>query len=103
MTQNPYLWLVPVLPLAGAAINGFFGRRSSRRAITSVALFFCGSAFAMALFLAAGFSSASAPYYYDLAHWLRSGSFQVDFSFYLDQLSLVMLCLLYTSPSPRDA
>jgi NADH-quinone oxidoreductase subunit L len=94
MTPNPYLWLVPVLPLAGAAINGFFGRRSSKKAITTVALVFCGAAFAMALFLAAGFSSGSAPYYCDLAHWLRSGSFQVDFSFYLDQLSLVMLLVV---------
>ena len=94
MTPNPYLWLVPLLPLAGAAINGLFGRRSSKRAITTVALVFCGAAFAMALFLAAGFSSVSAPYYYDLAHWIRSGSFQVDFSFYLDQLSLVMLLVV---------
>jgi len=94
MTQNPYLWLVPILPLAGAAINGFFGRRSSKTAITTVALVFSGAAFGLALFLAAGFSSASAPYYYDLAHWLRSGSFQVDFSFYLDQLSLVMLLVV---------
>src|SRR5271165_6013018 len=94
MTPNPYLWLVPILPFAGAAINGFFGRRSSKAAITTIALVFCGAAFAMALFLAAGFSSASAPYYYDFAHWLRSGSFQVDFSFYLDQLSLVMLLVV---------
>jgi NADH-quinone oxidoreductase subunit L len=94
MTPNPYLWMVPLLPLAGAAINGFFGRRSSKRAITTVALVFCGAAFAMALFLAARFSSASAPYYYDLAHWIRSGNFQVDFSFYLDQLSLVMLLVV---------
>src|ERR1700694_1634803 len=94
MTPNPYLWLVPLLPLAGAAINGFFGRRSSKRAITTVALVFCGAAFAMALFLAASFSSASAPYYFDLAHWIRSGNFQVDFSFYLDQLSLVMLLVV---------
>jgi NADH-quinone oxidoreductase subunit L len=94
MTPNPYLWLVPLLPLAGAAINGFFGRRSSKNAITTVALVFCGASFAMALFLAAGFSSASAPYYFDLAHWIRSGSFQVDFSFYLDQLSLVMLLVV---------
>jgi NADH-quinone oxidoreductase subunit L len=94
MTPNPYLWLVPILPLAGAAINGFFGRRSSKRAITVIALAFCGAAFALALFLAASFSSASAPYYYDLAHWLRSGSFQVDFSFYLDQLSLAMLLVV---------
>ena len=94
MTQNPYLWLVPVLPLAGAAINGFLGQRSSKRAISTIALVFCGAAFAMALFLAAGFSSASTPYYFDLAHWIRSGTFQVDFSFYLDQLSLVMLLVV---------
>jgi NADH-quinone oxidoreductase subunit L len=94
MTPNPYLWVIPILPLAGAAINGFFGRQSSKRAISAVALVFCGAAFAMALFLAAGFSSASAPYYFDLAHWIRSGNFQVDFSFYLDQLSLVMLLVV---------
>jgi NADH-quinone oxidoreductase subunit L len=94
MTLYSYLWLVPLIPLAGAAINGFLGRHSSKKAITTVALFFCGAAFAMALLLAAGFSSASAPYSCDLAHWLRSGSFQVDFSFYLDQLSLVMLLVV---------
>src|SRR6266704_5214202 len=94
MTPNPYLWVIPILPLAGAAINGFFGRRSSKKAISSVALVFCGAAFAIALFLAASFSSASAPYYFDLAHWIRSGNFQVDFSFYLDQLSLVMLLVV---------
>ncbi len=100
MTPNPYLWLVghlwlvPLLPLAGAAINGFFGRRSSKKAITTVALVFCGAAFAVALLIAWGFSSSSAPYYFNLAHWIRSGSFQVDFSFYLDQLSLVMLLVV---------
>src|ERR1700687_2581941 len=94
MTPNPYLWVIPILPLAGAAINGFFGRRSSKKAISAVALVFCGAAFAMALFMAASFSSAAAPYYFDLAHWIRSGTFQVDFSFYLDQLSLVMLLVV---------
>src|SRR5277367_2225491 len=94
MTLNPYLSIVPILPLAGAAINGFFGRHSSKKAITTVALAFCGAAFALALFVALRFSSASAPYYFDLAHWFRSGDFQVDFSFYLDQLSLVMLLVV---------
>src|SRR3982075_1933506 len=94
MTPNPYLWVIPILPLAGAAINGFLCRRSSKKAISAVALVFCGAAFAMALFMAASFSSASAPYYFDLAHWIRSGNFQVDFSFYLDQLSLVMLLVV---------
>src|SRR5208283_1382689 len=94
MTLNPYLWLVPILPLAGAAINGFFGRRSSKNAITAIALGFCGLAFFLAVVIAVRFSPASAPYYFNLAHWIRSGSFQVDFSFYLDQLSLVMLLVV---------
>ncbi|MFZ3266744.1 MAG: NADH-quinone oxidoreductase subunit L [Terriglobales bacterium] len=95
MTPNPYLWLLPVLPLAGAAINGFWGRQSSKKAITAVALIFCGAAFVLALWIALfQFSSASAPYYFDLAHWLRSGDFHVDFSFYLDQLSLVMMLVV---------
>ena len=91
---SPLLCTIPLLPLAGAAINGFFGRESSKRAISTIALFFCGAAFAMAVFIAANFSSASAPYSFPLAHWIRSGSFQVDFSFYLDQLSLVMLLVV---------
>jgi NADH-quinone oxidoreductase subunit L len=94
MTQNPYLWLIPVLPLAGAAINGIFGRRSSKKAISMVALVFPGAALSLALCIAARFSSASAPYYFDLAHWIRAGNFQADFSFYLDQLSLVMLLVV---------
>ncbi len=55
MTQNPYLWLIPVLPLAGAAINGLLGRRASKTAVTTVALVFPGLAFALALWIAAGF------------------------------------------------
>ena len=94
MTRNPYLWLIPILPLAGAVINGFFGRRSSKRAVTTVALVFPGLAFALALWIAIGFSSAAAPYTFYLAHWIRSGSFSVDFSFYLDQLSLVMMLVV---------
>jgi len=93
-TLSPLLCTIPIFPLAGAAINGFFGRRSSKKAISAVALAFCGLAFLVAVFIAANFSSASAPYSFSLAHWLRSGSFSVDFEFYLDQLSLVMLLVV---------
>jgi NADH-quinone oxidoreductase subunit L len=94
MTPNLNLWLIPILPLAGAAINGLWGRRSSRQAVTTVALVFSGAAFAMALGVAARFSSIPVPYQEFLAHWIRSGTFAVDFAFYLDQLSLVMLLVV---------
>jgi NADH-quinone oxidoreductase subunit L len=93
-TLNPLLWMIPILPLAGAVINGFFGRNASRKAISTVALVFCGAAFAVALWIALHFSAPSSPYYFPLAHWIRSGTFSVDFEFYLDQLSLVMLLVV---------
>src|ERR1700723_99993 len=94
--MNPMLnlWLIPILPLAGAAINGLLGKRSSRRAVTTIALVFSGAAFAMALWVTMRFSSLALPYHENLAHWIRSGSFTVDFAFYLDQLSLVMLLVV---------
>ncbi len=94
MTSNLYLWLIPLLPLTGAAINGFFGKRFSRQAVVAVALTFCGAAFAMALSIAARFSSIALPHTETLATWFRSGTFQVDFAFYLDQLSFVMLLVV---------
>ena len=39
-------------------------------------------------------SSFALPYQEYVAHWIRSGSFSVDFAFYLDQLSLVMLLVV---------
>jgi NADH-quinone oxidoreductase subunit L len=91
---NLYLWLIPLLPLAGAAINGFFGRRFSRQAVAAVGLTFCGAAFLMALRIASQFSSVALPHTEFVATWLRSGDFSVNFSFSLDQLSLVMLLVV---------
>ena len=94
MTPSLNLWLIPLLPLVGAAINGFFGRRFSRQTIAAVGLTFCGAAFAMAVYVAVRFSSVELPHTEVLAHWIRSGSFIVDFEFYLDQLTLVMLLVV---------
>ena len=94
MTPDLHLWIIPMLPLVGAAINGFLGKRSSRQTVAAVALLFSGMAFAMVLFVASRFSSLSTPHIEFLATWIRAGKFQVDFSFYLDQLSLVMLLVV---------
>jgi NADH-quinone oxidoreductase subunit L len=94
MMPNLHLWLIPILPLIGAAINGLFGKRFSRQTVAAVALTFCGAAFAMALRIAAQFTSLSLPHIETVATWLRSGDFIAAFSFYLDQLSLVMLLVV---------
>jgi len=94
MNPNLYLWLIPLLPLTGAAVNGFFGRRFSKKAVAGVALFFSGAAFFMALRVLATFSSLTLPYVEPGISWIRSGDFHVSFAFYLDQLSLLMLMVV---------
>jgi NADH-quinone oxidoreductase subunit L len=94
MTPNLHLWLIPVLPLVGAAINGIFGKKFSRQTVAGVALSFSGAAFLKVLAVAFSFSSLVIPHTETLATWIRAGSFQADFAFYLDQLSLVMLLVV---------
>jgi NADH-quinone oxidoreductase subunit L len=94
MTPDLHLWLIPVLPLVGAAINGIFGKKFSRQAVVGVALLFSGAAFVFVLSVAFRFSSLAVPHMETLATWIRAGSFQADFAFYLDQLSLVMLLVV---------
>jgi NADH-quinone oxidoreductase subunit L len=94
MTRNLHLWLIPLLPLIGAAVNGLFGKRFSRQTVVAIALLFSGAAFAMALWVASQFSSLQTPHIETLAAWLRAGDFHADFAFFLDQLSLVMLLVV---------
>ncbi len=97
MSSNLHLWLIPALPLAGAAINGLFGRRYSNKVVTFVALLASGAAFAWALVVAirfAGLDEAAIPHVETYATWLRAGDFGVPFAFMLDQLTLVMLLVV---------
>jgi len=94
MTPNLHLWLIPLVPLLGAAINGLVGKRFSRQTVAAVALAFCGAAFALALWVVAEFASLATPYVEVLAPWIRAGGFRADFAFYLDPLSLVMLLIV---------
>src|SRR5260370_17189296 len=97
MTPNLHLGLIPILPLLGAAINGLFGKRFSRPTVAAVALSFCGAAFAMALWIAAQFTSLSLPHVETVPTWPRPAAFTADFSFSLHQLPPSLLLLLTAS------
>jgi NADH-quinone oxidoreductase subunit L len=94
MKPDLHLWLIPVLPLIGAAINGLLGKRFSRQVVSAIALGFSGLAFLYALWIATQFSSLNLPHIETLAQWIRAGNFAADFAFYLDSLSLVMLLVV---------
>src|SRR5205823_3268990 len=92
-----HLWLIPLLPLIGGAINGLFGRRFSKKMVATIGLIFVGASFAMACWTAIQFSQLpqnDIPYHREYAPWIVAGSFQTNFGVYLDQLSLVMILVV---------
>ena len=93
MTAN--LWIIPLLPALGAAINGLLGKRFSRAVVNSVALGSTALSFLWALKTVFAFlGNGSQPITETYGVWIRSGLFSVPFALYLDQLSMVMLLVV---------
>jgi NADH-quinone oxidoreductase subunit L len=93
MDSLGYLWLIPVMPLAGAVFNGIFAYRAPRRLISWVGCGTVGVAFFVAItgFIAlAGLPESSRVISDHFYTWIVAGNFSVDFNFYLDPLSAVM-------------
>ena len=97
MKPHLHLWLIPLLPLAGAAINGLLGRRLPKRAVAWVGNVFVGTSCAIAWHVFVRFLSLPqhyVPYTWDYGTWIRAGSFSVSYGVYLDQLSMVMVLVV---------
>jgi NADH-quinone oxidoreductase subunit L len=87
------LWLIPVLPLIGSAINGIFGRRFNHSLIRIIALGFPGASMLYAWYIA---FTAHLPVLESHGTWIRAGNFAVEYGFQLDQLSLLMMLIVTT-------
>jgi NADH-quinone oxidoreductase subunit L len=100
MNGSLHLWLIPLLPFAGFLLNGILGRKLPKALVTAIALLMPLGSFAIVLsasrgFLGIGPPLASVPHIESLDYpWINAGLFHVDFSFVLDQLSLVMLLII---------
>ena len=92
-----FLWLIPLLPLAGAVINGVFGKRFSRGVIGfiasgSVALSFAISLTAFLQMLR--LPEADLPIVRNYFTWIQAGSFQASAGLLLDHLSGLMILIV---------
>jgi NADH-quinone oxidoreductase subunit L len=95
MTKNLHLWVIPLLPLIGAAINGLFGRRFKNAIVNTVALLFTALAFGWAAWAVASiWPGETAPHVETLATWISAGTFSAPFGFQLDQLSMIMVLVV---------
>jgi NADH-quinone oxidoreductase subunit L len=111
MNAPLHLWLIPLLPFAGFLINGLFGRRLPKALVSGVALLaplgalvVVANAF-FSVFLHVVHCAPCGPPDYGIINlpytetcpfgpWISVGALHVDFSFVLDQLSLVMLLVV---------
>ncbi len=96
LLSNPQvlLWLVPLLPLAGFLINGFFGRRMSLQASGAVACISIVMSFGVAVILfatqiARGTDVGTNPWV-----WMNTGGFSIDFRLLADPLSGLMMLVV---------
>ena len=95
MDQNLHLWIIPLLPLAGAAINGLLGKRFPNKLVAAIALFFTACSFGYVLYVASLFTHlANLPHIESYGTWIQAGSFRAEFGAYLDQLSLIMVLVV---------
>ena len=99
MTIVP-LWLIPLLPFMGFLINGILGRRLPKWLVTVVALAAPLAALVAVLSTTFGFFGDMPWPNFDPRvetcplPWIDIGTLHIDFSFVLDQLSLVMLLVV---------
>jgi NADH-quinone oxidoreductase subunit L len=92
-----HLWIIPLLPLLGAAVNGIFGRRWPHSSTNAIALGATGLSFAAAMELFREFSQlapASIPWVKTYFPWIAAGGFRADYALQVDQLTMVMLLIV---------
>jgi NADH-quinone oxidoreductase subunit L len=100
MNADLHLWLIPLLPFVGFLLNGILGRGLPKWFITTIALVAPLASFCVVLNASLGIfgflpASNSLPYTETCPlPWINIPALQIDFSFVLDQLSIVMLLVI---------
>jgi NADH-quinone oxidoreductase subunit L len=91
------LWIIPLLPLLGSAINGLFGGNWRNNIVNYVAIGATGLSFACALEAVREFSQLSPqqiPFVKQFFTWIAAGTFRAGFDLQVDQLTVVMLLVV---------
>ena len=90
-----HLWLIPVIPFLGFLLNGLFGRRLPRPAVSAIALIATIIPFGLVLNVCSHFGSLTLPYIEQLGTpWIATATFHASFGLSLDQLTLIMLLVI---------
>src|SRR4051794_8876466 len=88
------LWLIPIFPLLGSAINGLFGRRMPKQAVNVVAVGSVLLSFAWVGYVLSQLwplEHATKESYFT---WIQSGNLNIGADLMVDRLTAVMLLIV---------
>jgi NADH-quinone oxidoreductase subunit L len=89
------VWLVPLCPLLGALLNGFFGQRYRRETVGQLGIAAVGVAFLISLMTFMAFLSQAAPHYQvSMFPWIAAGEYRAQVGFLIDGLSCTMMLVV---------
>jgi NADH-quinone oxidoreductase subunit L len=92
-----HLWIIPLLPLLGSAVNGLLGGKWPNKIVNSVALGATGLSFLAAVEVVREFTQLSPgqiPWVQKYFTWIAAGNFRAGFDLQIDQLTVVMLMVV---------
>ncbi len=90
-----YLWIVPLLPLLGSAVNGLFGAKWPNKIVNWVAIGSTGLSFLCALeAVREFFLSGQVLFRKEFFTWIAAGNFRAGFDLQMDQLTVVMVLVV---------
>ena len=88
------LYIIILLPLLGFVINGLFGKYLPKIVVGSWATAVVFLAFLLSLKLFLGMTNDTSPQIFKVFEWFHIHHLAVDFSFQLDQLSIIMIMII---------
>lgn len=88
------VWLIPLLPFLSAVLLMVTAGRMPRPLVAMLGAGSVGLSAVVVLLFGMQFMQAPEPYTLTLWSWMRVGDFAPQFSFYIDQLTLVMMAVI---------
>ncbi len=92
--MEKYIWLIPLLPLAGFVINGLGRNTLSKGIIGFIGCLLVLLSFGLSVAAFCQIKSTGQAINVDVFNWFSVGTLQVNFSFLVDQLSSIMLLII---------
>ncbi len=93
--MNNLLWLIPVLPLLGFLVNGIGNKNIPRSLSGTLATLTVFGSFIISLLLFFKLAcDQEAVFQVNYFQWMHAGSFELNFGFLVDRLSIIMLLVI---------